>query len=249
MFKGFFTQCGVATLLLILVIATSTGCTASSPVIPSSSAEVVVPEVEATGWQEYADTDGDSSVAEYEIGEDYITILFSDGSIYTYTNASAGAANIEHMKALAIAGDGLNAFIMTNVKYDYVSKTQAAKSVIPEPQPCSACDGEGSSRCLACGGRGRTPCVACGSAGFTKCTMCGGSGLDECWQCYGSGVLSYGGTCTMCRGAGVIDCIGCTGGGFECYACNGTGASLCYLCAQTGRQECQTCGGSGLVSY
>jgi hypothetical protein len=74
------------------------------------------------GWETYADPDGDSSVAAYEIGDDYIRVQFTDGSIYLYTYASAGSSDIERMKELARAGDGLNSYIMRNAKYDYESK-------------------------------------------------------------------------------------------------------------------------------
>ena len=57
--------------------------------------------------ERYRDIDGDSGVAGYEIGNDFIKVQFSSGAIYVYTHASAGAQNIEQMKKLAIAGDGL----------------------------------------------------------------------------------------------------------------------------------------------
>ena len=68
----------------------------------------------------YANIDGDSGVAAYEYGNDWIRVQFSDGSIYEYSYASAGSANIERMKVLADLGDGLNAFINTQVKFKYV---------------------------------------------------------------------------------------------------------------------------------
>ena len=58
----------------------------------------------------------------YEIGPDSITVMFSDGSIYLYTYQSAGSANIEHMKRLAIDGEGLNSFINRCVRKDYARK-------------------------------------------------------------------------------------------------------------------------------
>ena len=42
-------------------------------------------------------------------------LKFSDGAVYLYTNQSAGSANIEYMKQLAIAGEGLNSFIIGDV--------------------------------------------------------------------------------------------------------------------------------------
>ena len=62
------------------------------------------------------------SVSAYEIGSDSIKVQFSDGSVYLYTYQSAGSANIEKMKQLAIAGEGLNSFILRNVKKSYAAK-------------------------------------------------------------------------------------------------------------------------------
>ena len=72
--------------------------------------------------ERYKNIDGDSGVAAYEIGADFIRVQFRDGSVYLYTYASAGPHNIEHMKKLAAAGDGLNAFINTNVRKSYARK-------------------------------------------------------------------------------------------------------------------------------
>lgn len=69
--------------------------------------------------ERYANLGGDSNVVGYEIGNDFIKVQFSDGSIYLYTYASAGASNIEQMKKLARNGQGLNAFIIRNVRYKY----------------------------------------------------------------------------------------------------------------------------------
>jgi hypothetical protein len=72
--------------------------------------------------ERYANLSGDSGVAFYEIGSDYIRIQFSDGSVYLYNYSSAGSANIEHMKKLAGAGRGLNSFIGTTVRNGYARK-------------------------------------------------------------------------------------------------------------------------------
>lgn len=65
---------------------------------------------------------GDSGVSGYELGTDSIKVQFKDGSIYLYNYGSAGAGNVETMKELAAAGDGLNAFINRNVKKAYAAK-------------------------------------------------------------------------------------------------------------------------------
>lgn len=67
----------------------------------------------------YTNIDGDSGVAGYEFGSDWIHVQFSTGAIYEYTYSSAGGSNIESMKRLAASGDGLNAFINTTVKRMY----------------------------------------------------------------------------------------------------------------------------------
>ncbi|MBN3724362.1 hypothetical protein [Burkholderia sp. Ac-20379] len=64
--------------------------------------------------EHYKNLDGDSGVLQYENGSDYIWVVFSDGARYQYTYGSAGAENIETMKKLAVAGRGLNSFIMKN---------------------------------------------------------------------------------------------------------------------------------------
>lgn len=70
----------------------------------------------------YADVNGDSGVAGYEIGSDSIRVQFKDGAIYLYTYSSAGKENIETMKRLATGGDGLNAYINTHVRKLYSRK-------------------------------------------------------------------------------------------------------------------------------
>ena len=72
--------------------------------------------------ERYRDVDGDSNVAAYEIGPDFIRVQFRDGSIYLYTYASAGSRNIERMRQLARNGDGLNAFINKAVRKAYARK-------------------------------------------------------------------------------------------------------------------------------
>ncbi len=70
----------------------------------------------------YKNLGGDSGVAAYEIGTDFIKVEFNDRSVYLYTYQSAGSSNIEQMKDLAIAGMGLNSFINKHVKYNYASR-------------------------------------------------------------------------------------------------------------------------------
>lgn len=72
--------------------------------------------------ERYKNLGGSSNVVAYEIGEGAITVQFGDGSVYFYTNQSAGAVNIKEMQQLAIAGQGLNSFISRVVKKGYVRK-------------------------------------------------------------------------------------------------------------------------------
>jgi hypothetical protein len=57
--------------------------------------------------QKYKDWDHDSNILAYEIGDDFIQVLFRNGSfrLYTYTYTSAGSIAIEEMKRLACQGD------------------------------------------------------------------------------------------------------------------------------------------------
>lgn len=70
----------------------------------------------------YRNIAGNSGVVAYEIGPDYITVEFSDGGTYRYTYASASMENVERMKGLAQAGQGLNTFISTTVSKLYERK-------------------------------------------------------------------------------------------------------------------------------
>ena len=65
--------------------------------------------------QRYLDINDDSGVAAYEIGAAFIRVRFKDGSVYLYTNDATGVDNIQHMKQLAEAGDGLNSFISKRI--------------------------------------------------------------------------------------------------------------------------------------
>ena len=70
----------------------------------------------------YKNLGGNSGVSAYEIGDGSITVQFSTGAVYLYTYRSAGSANIEKMKLLAVAGEGLNSYIKRYVNKGYESK-------------------------------------------------------------------------------------------------------------------------------
>lgn len=70
----------------------------------------------------YRDAGGDSGVSAYEYGADWIRVQFKDNAVYEYTSSSAGQGNIDTLKSLADAGNGLNSFINKNVKKRYSQK-------------------------------------------------------------------------------------------------------------------------------
>lgn len=72
----------------------------------------------------YQDINGDSGVAAYDYGDDWIRVRFKHGGTYEYRVSSIGSAHISTMKRLADSGDGLNAYINANpdVRNGYSSK-------------------------------------------------------------------------------------------------------------------------------
>lgn len=72
--------------------------------------------------QRYANLSGNSGVVAYETGPDWIEVRFQDGWVYRYTHASAGAADVEAMKKLAVAGRGLSAYIARHARMAYASR-------------------------------------------------------------------------------------------------------------------------------
>lgn len=70
--------------------------------------------------ERYLDLDGDSGVFAYEIGEKYIRVKFDKTfKIYQYSYYKAGQLHVEKMKTLAKSANGLNSYIMINVKNLY----------------------------------------------------------------------------------------------------------------------------------
>ena len=59
----------------------------------------------------YGNRHGNSGIAAYETGPDFIRIRFTSGSVYLYTYDSADEDDIEEMKELAKEGEGLTRFI------------------------------------------------------------------------------------------------------------------------------------------
>jgi macrodomain Ter protein organizer (MatP/YcbG family) len=72
--------------------------------------------------QNYNADGRDAGVIAYEIRKDSISIKFRDGSVYLYTNKSAGPATVAEMKALAKKGEGLTTYINQHVRDHYQTK-------------------------------------------------------------------------------------------------------------------------------
>jgi hypothetical protein len=72
--------------------------------------------------QPYGNRNGESGVRYYELGEQSSTVTFSGGDTYRYTYRSAGRQNVETMKKLAQAGQGLSTFISREVKQKFERK-------------------------------------------------------------------------------------------------------------------------------
>ena len=70
----------------------------------------------------YRNTSGESGVVAYDIDKDSITIQFSGGDRYLYTERSAGAENIARMQELAREGRGLSTFVSQHIRSRYAKK-------------------------------------------------------------------------------------------------------------------------------
>lgn len=70
----------------------------------------------------YSNHGRDSGISSYETAEDSITVTFSDGSVYLYDHHKPGEYHVTKMKSLADHGEGLNAYINTQVRTNYAKK-------------------------------------------------------------------------------------------------------------------------------
>ena len=70
----------------------------------------------------YQSSNHDTGVIAYQNGADHIAVQFKDGTVYLYTNKSAGQDSIIQMKKLAKAGAGLTTYINQHVKDRYGAK-------------------------------------------------------------------------------------------------------------------------------
>ncbi|QTQ33738.1 Uncharacterized protein pbN1_37530 [Aromatoleum bremense] len=65
--------------------------------------------------QLYKNLSGQSGVAAFEIGVDFVKVVFhGNPRVYVYSARNITPAKIEHMKQLAAAGRGLATFISQN---------------------------------------------------------------------------------------------------------------------------------------
>jgi hypothetical protein len=75
----------------------------------------------------YKRSAGESGVVAYQIGKESIAVQFNSREIYLYTYATAGKANVEHMKVLARSGQGLSTYISRVVRHGYAARRRPAE--------------------------------------------------------------------------------------------------------------------------
>lgn len=70
----------------------------------------------------YKNLEGNSGVTFYEMDEEAITVVFSNGAKYLYNNKTPGKRQVEKMKTLAKNGKGLSTYISRYVKDNFEAK-------------------------------------------------------------------------------------------------------------------------------
>jgi hypothetical protein len=70
----------------------------------------------------YRNKSGESGVVAYELDKDSITLQFTGGDRYLYTERSTGAENIAKMQELARGGRGLSTFVSQHIRSRYARK-------------------------------------------------------------------------------------------------------------------------------
>lgn len=75
-----------------------------------------------TRMERYKNLSGNSGVAAYEVGPDYIKIKFREGGVYLYNYNRPGRDKVERMKDLAEVGKGLSTFTNKYMRDDYAAK-------------------------------------------------------------------------------------------------------------------------------
>lgn len=84
--------------------------------------------------EDYADNNGNSGVARYQIGGDFIIVEFkankySGPMFYRYTYGRASQHAIEEMKKLARQGSGLSSYINTKPSVPCTTKGSTLESI------------------------------------------------------------------------------------------------------------------------
>ena len=72
--------------------------------------------------EEYKNRGGNSGVIFFEINDDSTTVQFRDNSLYLYNYIRPGQVDVDHMKALARDGKGLNSYISRTVRKNFYQK-------------------------------------------------------------------------------------------------------------------------------
>jgi hypothetical protein len=72
--------------------------------------------------ESYGNASGDSAVRAFEISATSIVVVFRSGRTYVYDHFRPGKRDVERMKALALAGEGLGRFISDVVKTRYARR-------------------------------------------------------------------------------------------------------------------------------
>lgn len=72
----------------------------------------------------YKNLAGNSGVLAFEIGPDYIEVVFQGGAVYRYDYDRPGPDATEDMKGLAEAGRGLSTYISQIVQDGYAERLQ-----------------------------------------------------------------------------------------------------------------------------
>ena len=70
----------------------------------------------------YSNKGGNSGIAAYELGDDYIRVMFKSRSVYLYDHIRPGSNAVSKMQALAVSGQGLNSYINKCVRENFRSK-------------------------------------------------------------------------------------------------------------------------------
>lgn len=78
----------------------------------------------------YANIGGNSSIRGYDHGEDWMLVMFSDGSRYLYTLKSTSRESLDYMRSLAIAGKGLNSYLTRIIRTGYAGKNIKGEIII-----------------------------------------------------------------------------------------------------------------------